>query len=84
MLLKLEDVSLVVDAINNDGDQLKLYFGCKAIKNILMVCTQAITYEILDKHGKRLIKRFVDILGYEHMEDSIIEVLHVVVLMTNL
>ena len=38
----------------------------------------------MERFGNRLIKRFVDILDYEHMEDSIIEVLHAVVLMTNL
>ena len=29
-------------------------------------------------------KRFVDILAYEHLEDLIIEVLHILVLITNL
>ena len=44
MFLKFEEISIVVDAINNDNDQLKLYFGCKAIKNILMVTSQEITF----------------------------------------
>ena len=39
MLLKIEDIGLVVESINDDSDQLKLYFGCKALKSILMVCT---------------------------------------------
>ena len=49
-----------------------------------MVCNQQVTWQILEKHGKRLFRRFIDILGYEHMEDSIHEVLYVVVLVTNL
>ena len=35
-------------------------------------------------YRKRLLKRFVDILAYEHLEDLIIEVLHILVLITNL
>ena len=35
-------------------------------------------------YRKRLLKRFVDILSYEHLEDLIIEVLHILVLITNL
>ena len=83
MLINMEDITLVVESINDDSDQLKLYFGCKALKSILMVCTQEITWRILDKHSKRLLKRFVDILSYEHLEDLIIEVLHILVLITN-
>ena len=80
----MQDIALVVESINDDSDQLKLYFGCKALKSILMVCTQEITWRILDTHRNRLLKRFVDILAYQHMEDLIIEVLHILVLITNL
>ena len=39
---------------------------------------------MLLKFSKRLLKRLVIILGYEHLPDAMVEALHIVVLLTNL
>ena len=39
---------------------------------------------MLDRFSKRLLKRLVVVLGYEHLQDAMIEALHVVALLTNL
>lgn len=35
LIIPWEDITLIVDSINEDDDQLKIYFGCKALKGIL-------------------------------------------------
>ena len=39
---------------------------------------------MLLRHSKRLLKRLVIVLGYEHLPDAMVEALHIVVLLTNL
>lgn len=37
LLLPWNDISLIIDSINEDDEQMKIYFGCKGLKSILMV-----------------------------------------------
>ena len=74
----------MVDSINDDNDQMKIYFGCKALKSILMVAPIELTCQLIDRFGKRLLKRLVVVLSYEHLPDAMTEALHVIVLFTNL
>lgn len=75
LLLQAADLELVVAALNNDEDQMKLFFGCKALANILAVANAATVSRIIDKYGGRISKRLVHILNYEHMEDLMTEAL---------
>lgn len=50
----------------------------------MMVSSSALTKQILDKHGKRLLKRLIIVLSYEHLPDAMLEALHILVLITNL
>jgi len=43
LILPWEDINLIVDSINEDNEQMKIYFGCKALKSILMVATPELT-----------------------------------------
>ena len=63
---------------------MKIYFGCKALKSILLVSSEELTKKLLLKFSKRLLKRLVIVLGYEHLPDAMVEALHIVVLLTNL
>ena len=63
---------------------MKVQFGCRALKSILLVSPMELTRQLLDRFSKRLLKRLVVVLGYEHLQDAMIEALHVVVLLTNL
>ena len=49
-----------------------------------MVSPLELTQQLIDKYSKRLLKRLVVVLGYEHLPDAMYEALHVVVLLTNL
>lgn len=35
MKLTLTDLPLIIDAVNNNSDGLRLFFGCKALRKIL-------------------------------------------------
>ena len=37
LLLPWDDIKIVVESINDDNEQMKIYFGCKALKSILLV-----------------------------------------------
>ena len=63
---------------------MKIYFGCKALKSILMVSSVDLTRQILKRHSHRLIQRLVVVLGYEHLPDVLVEALAITVLLTNL
>lgn len=41
----------MINSINDDSDQLKIYFGCKALKSVLMVSSQELTKQILGVHS---------------------------------
>ena len=84
MLLPWSDIAVIIKSINDDSDQLKIYFGCKALKSILKVCNVDLTKAIIDRHSKRLLKRLVIVLSYEHLPDAMFEALHILVLITNL
>ena len=43
---------------------MKIYFGCKALKSILLVSPSHLTYKLLEKYQLRLLKRLVVILDY--------------------
>ncbi len=47
LLLPWDDIALIVDSINDDNDQLKIYFGCKALKGILQVSPIELTKQII-------------------------------------
>lgn len=59
----------IVDSINNDEDQIKLFFGCKALRNILAIASTENKDRVIKRFGSRLAKRLVHILNYEHMEE---------------
>ena len=63
---------------------MKIYFGCKALKSILMVASAELTREVINRYSNRLIKRLVIVLSYEHLPDAMFEALSIVVLLTNL
>ena len=63
---------------------MKIYFGCKALKSILLVSPAKLTHQLVKKFKNRLLRRLVLILGYEHLPDTMTEVLHIIVLLTNL
>lgn len=63
---------------------MKIYFGCKGLKSILMVSPPQLTREILNRFAPRLLKRLVVVLSYEHLPDAMVEALYIVVLLTNL
>lgn len=73
-----------MDSINEDKEQMKIYFGCKALKSILMVASAELTREVISRYSNRLIKRLVIVLSYEHLPDAMFEALSIVVLLTNL
>lgn len=74
-MLQGTDFDLIIDSINNDEDQLKLFFGVKALRNILTVCSKLMSDRIIMKYGIRVSKRLVHILNYEHMEELMTEAL---------
>ena len=84
LILPWEDIKIVVESINDDNEQMRIYFGCKALKSILLVSSQELTKKLLQRHSKRLLKRLVIVLGYEHLPDAMVEALHIVVLLTNM
>ena len=43
LILPWDDIKLVVDSINEDNEQMKIYFGCKALKSILLVASTELT-----------------------------------------
>lgn len=63
---------------------MKIYFGCKALKSILLVSPAKLINELIEKFGRRLFKRLIVVLEYQHLPDSMTEALHVIVLLTNL
>jgi hypothetical protein len=66
---------LLLDAINNDEDQLKLLFGCKVLRNILTISNHSLKEKIIRKYALGITKRLVILLNYEHMEELMTEVL---------
>ena len=50
----------------------------------MMVSSAELTKQILVRHGKRLLKRLIIVLSYEHLPDAMVEALHILVLITNL
>ena len=54
---------------------MKLFFGCKALGNILTVANKTMVIRIIEKFGGRIGKRLIHILNYEHMEDLMTEAL---------
>lgn len=63
---------------------MKIYFGCKALKSILLVSPAKLTHQLVKKFKNRLLRRLVLVLGYEHLPDTMTEALHIIVLLTNL
>ena len=58
MKLSIADLHLIVDAINNNTDMLRLFFGCKALRKILSTgneCTIKDVIKTYDTLGKRLV-----------------------------
>ena len=49
-----------------------------------MVSSTSLTKKILEKHSKRLLKRLIILLSYEHLPEAMVEALHVIVLITNI
>ena len=84
LVLPWDDISLIVESINDDNDQMKIYFGCKGMKSILLISPILVTKQLVERYSKRLLKRLVVILSYEHLLDAMTEALHIVVLLTNL
>jgi hypothetical protein len=84
LILPWDDITLIVDSINDDNEQMKIYFGCKALKSILMVAPTELTRKLIILHSSRLIKRLVIVVSYEHLPDAMTEALHILVLLTNL
>jgi hypothetical protein len=82
LLVQGDDLDMIMDAINNDEDQLRLFFGVKALHNILKVCSKKVTDQLIAKFYKRFGKRLVHVLNYDHMEELMTEVLQCVLLLT--
>ena len=80
----MDDVSLVIENLTKDSDQLKLFFSCKALKNIFLVSDPSTTEKILSRFGKQFLKRLVKILTYDHLQDCVNEALQLLVLLTNI
>ena len=84
-MLPMSDIALIINAISLGTDHLKVYFGVKALKNILLVATPRVIGQIMERfNSRRLINRLVRILTYEHITDAVMETLHVIALMTNI
>ena len=49
-----------------------------------MVSSTSLTKKILEKHSKRLLKRLIILLSYEHLPEAMVEALHILVLITNI
>ena len=81
--LSTGDMPLIVEAINNDADRLRLVFGCKALRRILSTVDQAQISQIIHSYGKGLSKRLVHLLGYTSMRNMVIEVLWSLVNLTS-
>jgi hypothetical protein len=73
----------IIESINVDEDQIKLFFGCKALSNILVISTPELRSRIIKRFGSRLVKRLVHILNYEHMEELMTEALKCTLLLVN-
>ena len=43
LLLPWSDIQVIINSINDDSDQLKIYFACKGLKSILMVSSKELT-----------------------------------------
>lgn len=84
LILPWDDISLIIESINEDHDQMKIYFGCKGLKSILMVSPAKLCHQVVKRYSNRLLRRLVLILGYEHLPDTMAEALHIIVLLTNL
>lgn len=81
MILLADDMERIIESINNDEDQIKLFFGCKALSNILTISTPELLTRIIKRFGSRLAKRLVHILNYEHMEELMTEALQCTLLL---
>ena len=63
---------------------MKIYFGCKGLKSILLVSPLKIVVQLVKRYSNRLLRRLVLLLGYEHLPDTMAEALHIITLLTNL
>jgi len=58
MKLSLKDLPLIIDAINNNSDMLRLFFGCKALRRIVSTGNEVTIREVVTNFeflGKRLV-----------------------------
>ena len=63
---------------------MKIYFGCKGLKSILLVSPFKLVQQLVKRYSNRLLRRLVLLLGYEHLPDTMAEALHIIALLTNL
>jgi len=47
MKLSLKDLPLIIDAINNNSDMLRLFFGCKALRRIVSTGNEVTIREVI-------------------------------------
>lgn len=58
MKLTVADLPLIIDAINDNTDMLRLFFGCKALRKILSTGNEYTIKEVIKSFeylGKRLV-----------------------------
>jgi hypothetical protein len=57
----LEDLPLIIEAIHNNNDSLRLFFGCKALRKILSTGDQSVVKHVMkqDQISLSLCKRLI-------------------------
>eukprot|EP00347_Sterkiella_histriomuscorum_P018470 403345397 len=83
MKLNIQDLPLIIDAINNNTDMLRLFFGCKALRKILSTGNEYTIKEVISSF-QFLGKRLVHLLMMPQNQELQIEILWALINLTSL
>lgn len=83
MKLSLKDLPLIIDAINNNSDMLRLFFGCKALRRIVSTGNEVTIREVVTNF-EFLGKRLVYLLMMPQTQELQIEILWTLVNLSSL
>ena len=74
---------MIIEAIDNNSDGLRLYFGCKALRKILSIGSEEVVRDVLLK-SKGLGKRLVQLLTMPQKYELQIEICWALLNLTSL
>lgn len=83
MKLTVNDLPFIIDAIHNNSDLLRIFFGCKALRKILSVGNEYTIKMVIDQY-QFIGKRLVNLLMIPQNQELQIEILWTLVNLTSL